>query len=62
MQKDQKQADVSLAKLRTLVLDAVPPPVQIMEEANRGALSIEQTAEAAKTAVTLLSNDSAHIP
>ena len=58
LHKEQKQADASLAKLQTLVLDAVAPLVHMV---NKGTLSLEQAAEAANTAITLLGNASAHI-
>lgn len=59
--KEQKQADTSLAKLHTLILDAIAPIVHILEEANRGTLSTEQAAEAAKSTVVLLGNASVHM-
>ena len=61
MQRDKKQADASMVKIQTLVLDAVAPLVYIMEEVTRGSLSDEQAAEAAKAAQSLLGNASAHV-
>ena len=60
-QREQKQADTSLAKLQTIVLDAVAPLVHIVNEAQQGTLSVEQMVEAAKTALSLLGNASAHV-
>ena len=45
LSKEQKQSDGALAKLHTLVLDAVAPLVHLVEEAGRGSLSGEQAAE-----------------
>ena len=39
LQKEQKQADSALAKLQTLVVDAVAPLVHIVEEAAKGTLN-----------------------
>lgn len=61
MQRDQKQADASMAKIQTLVLDVVAPLVYIAEEATRGSLSGEQAAEAAKAALFPLGNASVHV-
>ena len=61
LSKEQKQSDGALAKLQTLVLDAVAPLVHLVEEAGRGSLSGEQAAEIAKSALTLLGNASASI-
>lgn len=61
LQKDAKQADVNLAKLRSLMLDTVALLVRIVEEAQRNTLTPEQAAEVAKAALSLLGNASAHI-
>lgn len=60
LQWDQKQADASMAKIQSLVLDAVALLVHIVE-ATRGSLSSEQAAEAAKAVLSLLGNASVHI-
>ena len=57
LQKEQKQADASLARLQTLVLDAVAPLTYIVE----GSLTGGQAAEAAKAALSLLGNTTAQI-
>ena len=57
LQREQKQADASLARLQTLVLDAVAPLTYIVE----GSLTGEQAAEAAKAALSLLGNATAQI-
>ena len=43
------------------ILDEVAPLVNIVEEAQRGALTGEQAAEAAKAAITLLGNASSDV-
>ena len=42
-------------------MDAVAPLVHVVEEANKVTLSTEQAAEAAKAAIALLGNASAHM-
>lgn len=61
LQREQKQADASLAKLRTFILDAVAPIVQIVEESQKGMLSGDQAAEAARAALALLGNASTQV-
>ena len=61
LQREQKAADGAMAKLQTLLLDAVAPLVHIVEEAGKGSLSVQQAAEAAKSALSLLGNASAHM-
>ena len=61
LQKEQKQADASLARLQTMVLDALASMVQIVEGLQKGDMSNDQAADAAKAALTLLGNASAHI-
>ena len=61
LQKEAKDADAGLARLQTLVLDTLAPLVDIVEEAQRGSLTVEKAAESAKAAITLLGNVSAHI-
>ena len=61
LSKEVKEADAAAAKLQTLTLDAVAPLVHILEEAQKGTLSIQSAAEAAKSALVLLGNASAHM-
>ena len=41
LSKDVKDSDVNVAKLQTLMLDAVAPLVHILEEAQRGTLTLK---------------------
>ena len=61
LSKDVKDSDVNVAKLQTLMLDAVAPLVHILEEAQRGTLTLKTATEAAGTAFALLGNASAHV-
>ena len=61
LQWEQKQADVSLAKLYILVLDTVAPLIHIVEEAGRATLTGEVAVDAAKVALLLLGNASAQV-
>ena len=56
-----KEADAAAAKLQTLTLDAVAPLVHIPEEAKKDTLTVQSAAEAAKSALVLLGNASAHM-
>ena len=59
--KEVKNADSNAARLQTLNLDAVPPMVFILEKAQKGTLTPQSAAEAAKAALTLLGNASAQM-
>ena len=59
MSKDVKDADCNAARLQTFNLDAVAPLVFILEEAQKGTLTSQSAAEAAKAALLLLGNASA---
>ena len=59
--KDTKEADGTLAKLQTLLLDAVAPLVHILETAHSGNLTVDTSVKAAKLALRLLANASVHI-
>ena len=61
MSKDRKEADSTLAKLQTLLLDAVAPLVHALKTAQSGNLRIDTSVKAAKLALRLLANASAHI-
>ena len=61
LQKEQKQAGASLAQLQTFILDALAPLVHIVEETQKGAMLGDQAVDAAKTALSLLGNASAHV-
>lgn len=54
LQKEEKQADASLAKLQTFILDAVAPLVYRVEETQKEAMTSQ--AASAKTALSLLGN------
>ena len=56
-----KDADTTLAKMQTLVLDAVAPLVYILESAKNGKLINDTSEKASKLALRLLANASAHI-
>ena len=56
-----KEADAAAAKLQTLTLDTVAPLVHIPEEAKKDTLTVQSAAEAAKSALVLLGNASAHM-
>ena len=59
--KEVKDADSNAARLQTLNLDAVAPMVFILEEAQKGTLTPQSAAEAAKAALMLLGNASAQM-
>ena len=59
--KETKDADTTLAKMQTLVLDAVAPLVHILESAKNGKLTNDTSEKASKLALRLLANASAHI-
>ena len=59
--KETKDADTTLAKMQTLVLDAVTPLVHILESAKNGKLNNDTSEKASKLALRLLANASAHI-
>ena len=59
--KEIKDADSNVAKLQTLTLDAVAPLVHILEEAQRGSLTVKTAVDAAGAALALLGNASAHM-
>ena len=59
--KTAKEADRSLARLQTLVLDAANPLVSVLESARKGLLTPKDAAEAAQQALQLLGNASANI-
>ena len=59
MSKDTKEADGMLAKLQTLLLDAVAP--HILETVHSGNLTVDTSVKAAKLALQLPANASAHI-
>ena len=59
--KETKDADTTLAKMQTLVLDAVAPLVHILESAKNGKLNNDTSKKASKLALRLLANASTHI-
>ena len=60
--KDTKEADRTLVKLQTLVIDAVAPLMHMLEEAQSGKLTNDDTSvKASKLTLSLLGNASAHI-
>ena len=59
--KETKDADTTLAKTQTLVLDALAPLVHILESAKNGKLTNDASEKASKLALCLLANASAHI-
>ncbi len=59
--KQVKDGDRPLARLQTLVLDAVGPLAAILEEAAKGNLSPRVAVEAATTSLRLLGNASANL-
>ena len=59
--KEAKDADTSLARLQAFMLDALAPMVDILEEAQKGSLTIDKAAEAARTAILLLGNASTQV-
>ena len=61
LSKEVKEADVVAAKLQTLTPDVVAPLVYILEKAQKDKLTVQSAAEAAKSALALLGNASAHI-
>ena len=61
MSKDTKEADNTLAKLQTLLLDSVASLVHILKAAQGGNLTIDTSVKAAKLALRLVANASAHI-
>ena len=59
--KEAKDADTSLARLQAFMLDALAPMVDILEEAQKGPLTTEKAAEAARSAILLLGNASTQV-
>ena len=59
--KEIRDTDSNVAKLQTLTLDAVAPLVHILEEAQRGSLTVKTAVDAAGAALALLGNASAHM-
>lgn len=59
--KDVRDADSNAARLQALSLDAVAPLVFILEEAQKGSLTPQSAAEAAKAALMLVGNASAQM-
>ena len=59
--KDVKDADSNASSLQTLSFDAVAPLVFILEEAQKGTLTSQSAAGAAKAALLLLGNASAQV-
>ena len=59
--KEIRDAESNVAKLQTLTLDAVAPLVHILEEAQRGSLTVKTAVDAASAALALLGNASAHM-
>ncbi len=47
LSKEAKEADAGIAKLQAWTLDAVAPLVHILEEAQRGILTVQTAADAA---------------
>ena len=56
LSKEVKDADSQLARIHTLILDAVAPLVQVLEEAASKILTAESATKAAKTALTPMSH------
>ena len=56
LSKKVKDADSQLARIHTLILDAMAPLVQVIEEAASSTLTAETATKAAKTALSLISN------
>lgn len=61
LQREQKQPDTTLARLQSLVLDAVAPLTVLLEQAQSGSLTGEQVTDAAQAAITLLGNATTQI-
>ena len=61
LSKEVKDADSQLARIHTLVLDAVAPLVQVLEEAASKTLTAESATKAAKTALSLIGNTSCQL-
>ena len=61
LSKEVKDLGINVAKLQTLMLDAVALLVHILEEAQRGTLTLKTATEAAGTALARLGNVSAHM-
>ena len=59
LSKDVKDVNCNAARLQTFNLDAVAPLVFILEEPQKGTLTSQSAAEAAKAALLLLGNASA---
>ena len=59
--KEVKDADSNAARLQTLSLDAIAPMVLNLEEAQKGTLTHQSAAEAAKVALMRLGNASAQM-
>ena len=59
--KEVKDADSNAARLQTLSLDAIAPMVLNLEEAQKGTLTHQSAAEAAKAALMRLGNASAQM-
>ena len=60
LSKEVKDVDSQLARIHTLMLDAVAPLVQVLEEAASKTLTAESATKAAKTALSLIGNASCH--
>ena len=56
--KEIKDADEATAKLQTLTLDAMAPLVYVLEEDQKGSLTVQSAVEAARSALILLGNTS----
>ena len=61
LKKDVKDTDSNAARLQIFIIDAVTPLVFILEEAQKGTLTSQSAAEAAKAALLLLGNASAQM-
>jgi len=61
LSKEVKEADVVAAKLQTLTPDVVAPLVYTLEKAQKGTPTVQSAAKAAKSALVLLGNASAHM-
>ena len=59
--KSAKDADRASARIQTLVLDAAPPLINILESARKGTLNTKEAAESAQQALKLLGNASTNI-
>ena len=59
--KQAKEADRTLARLQTLVLDSAAPLISTLEAARKGSLTTRDATESAQLALKLLGNASANI-